>query len=408
MSDNNRIYYATKGLAIKKSGISNLGNPRLVQTEDMKYQNDVTVDINGVEVAIGSGNAAFPQPYGLGQVSQSGIWEVPRGVQTVGITSTHNLEDVFQQGQLALYEQVEERPEIEMTVSRVLDGTHPLYLMCTFDNNDTVPSGAYNVNARANGYSVDMALMIYNDDVSHASGVRGAQTRPAVSRVLASGMFISSVTYTFPVDGNATEECTFVGNDKYWSTDSTNQGTAPLTAFPDENLISTDEDATAPAFGIIDGLITGITRREDIVVSGASLGGAAGGLGAAAWPSEIPTNDINCVQNITVSVDLGQEEILCLGAKSASTRYVTFPIEVTASFEVTSSEGDMIEANFESELANQTIIILTKQGLKIDLGTKNKLASIDFSGGDTGGGNVTVTYNYRNSNEFTVSHARFV
>ena len=45
-----------------------------------------------------------------------------RGVQSVGITTNFNLEQVFQLGQLAVYEDVEEVPDIEVSVERVLDG----------------------------------------------------------------------------------------------------------------------------------------------------------------------------------------------------------------------------------------------------------------------------------------------
>jgi hypothetical protein len=44
------------------------------------------------------------------------------GVQSVGITTNFNLEQAFELGQLAIYENIENVPEIEVTVERVLDG----------------------------------------------------------------------------------------------------------------------------------------------------------------------------------------------------------------------------------------------------------------------------------------------
>jgi hypothetical protein len=41
---------------------------------------------------------------------------------------------------------------------------------------------------------------------------------------------------------------------------------------------------------------------------------------------------------------------------------------------------------------------------RIFLGTKNKLASINYGGGDAGGGNVSVTYSYTTFNDLTVVH----
>jgi hypothetical protein len=41
--------------------------------------------------------------------------------------------------------------------------------------------------------------------------------------------------------------------------------------------------------------------------------------------------------------------------------------------------------------------------LGIDLGSKNKLTSVNYAGGDTGGGNATVTYSYQTFNKLVVT-----
>ena len=38
----------------------------------------------------------------------------------------------------------------------------------------------------------------------------------------------------------------------------------------------------------------------------------------------------------------------------------------------------------------------------VDVGAKNKLTSVTWGGGDTGGANATITYSYRNFNDLTV------
>jgi hypothetical protein len=43
--------------------------------------------------------------------------------------------------------------------------------------------------------------------------------------------------------------------------------------------------------------------------------------------------------------------------------------------------------------------------MQIDLGTKNKLTSVNYTGGDTGGGNATVTYSYQTFNFLKVTVA---
>jgi hypothetical protein len=38
-----------------------------------------------------------------------------------------------------------------------------------------------------------------------------------------------------------------------------------------------------------------------------------------------------------------------------------------------------------------------------DLGSKNTLTSVNYTGGDTGGGNATVSYSFRNFNNFFIN-----
>ena len=127
------------------------------------------------------------------------------------------------------------------------------------------------------------------------------------------------------------------------------------------------------------------------------------------------------INNITISADLGREQILELGRKAPYHRYATFPIEVTCEVECTAVSGDMISATEEGilsglgaganncagdsgNLSNATIRIATCEGTRIYLGKKNKLASVNYGGGDAGGGNATVTYTYSTFNDFTVMH----
>ena len=55
-----------------------------------------------------------------------------------------------------------------------------------------------------------------------------------------------------------------------------------------------------------------------------------------------------------------------------------------------------------TNLSNETILIKDTAGTQLDLKAKNKLSSVSYSGGDTGGGNATVTYSYSNFNGLTV------
>jgi hypothetical protein len=59
--------------------------------------------------------------------------------------------------------------------------------------------------------------------------------------------------------------------------------------------------------------------------------------------------------------------------------------------------------NNPKALANKALKIALCDGTVIDLGSKNKLTSVNYSGGDTGGGNATITYSYQTFNKLVVS-----
>ena len=52
------------------------------------------------------------------------------GVQSVGMSTNFNLEQIFQLGQLQIYQDLEEIPDIELTVERVMDQFALLYNRC--------------------------------------------------------------------------------------------------------------------------------------------------------------------------------------------------------------------------------------------------------------------------------------
>jgi hypothetical protein len=289
-------------------------------------------------------------------------WEVPMGMQSVSVSTAFNLEDVFHIGQIDTYENVEGIPDIEVTMERVLDGTKPLWLMVT-DPAETTLKG------RTADFKADVAINVYPDTQDSATGTHD-------SVVMCSGMYVSSVSYNFVADGNFTESVTLVGNDKTWDL-TTSQ--APSGHF-----------ATADAY---DATVVGdgVQRTEDFDTASSTL------------PGDLPTDDH--IQSITVSADIGREEIYELGSKQPYYRSVTFPIVVTSSFEVITSEGDKVNAlSTQDNLTDRTIVLATLGGLTINLGANNKLNNITYGGFDAGGGNGAVTMEYQNSNSLTITH----
>lgn len=317
------------------------------------------------------------------------------GVQSVGLNTTFNLEQVFELGQLELYENIEGIPDIEITVQKVLDGYPLLYHLATPAATSATLVGRSNERCYT-------ALNIYSDTFDNASGT-------PLQSVGMSGMYVSSLAYTMNVEGSSTEDVTLVGNNKLWVASG-------LTHFAPSVFDGSDEPLSLAASG-------GVAQRENILMgSGCSMNnaGVITGTSGSIWPTEIDGIDsdgwnlvsagsyLAHLQTVTVSSDLGREELFELGRRGPYHRFVSFPTEVTCAIDTMSSEGDLIDALADpvggSNISNQKIFIWIAEGTRINLGTKNKLASVTYGGGDAGGGNVSVTFNFSNFNSLKVTH----
>lgn len=316
-------------------------------------------------------------------------WLSPKGVQSVGITTNFNIEQVFQMGQLDLYDQVEETPDVQVTMSKIIDGTAPLYLICMGGSDGITGANGKDLAALSTN-RVNFRLGIFSDANSNATGAPSHY-------VTCSGMYLSSFTFTFPVDGNATEEITLVGNNKVWQS----------------GILGVPASTTA-GFGFTgSGLSPSTIRRYNINYGSTVLPTGTGGIRVTDGRSR------PYVQNITISADLGREAISEFGSFAPYFRYVNFPVEITSEFTVIGSDGDYVNANDFSAVSatcGQSYKNLTDQQIKIvvcgsgandtltlDLGSKNKLTSVNYTGGDTGGGNVNITYSFRTFNTFIPS-----
>jgi len=278
---------------------------------------------------------------------------VVQGAQSVGITTNFNLEQAFQLGQLALYDNISLDPEVEITVSKVLDGEDSIWKLSSSTGTSLIDNA--------------------NDTTTVVVGI-GSDTSSSLSSTSAitcTGMFVSSVSYTFPVDGNLTEEISFVGNAK-----------------------SLSGSVSAPAT-----TTNTVLRRQNVNIAGSTI------------PTEVTGKNIT---NITISADLGRETMYKLGSLAPFHRFVNFPLEVTCEFEVSATDLDGVAVNLPSAACSglapndRSIVIEVCDGTgasaySFDLGTKCKLTSVNYSGGDTGGGNATVTYSYSTYNELDIT-----
>ena len=302
--------------------------------------------------------------------------QVARGVQSVGINTSFNLEQVFELGQLEIYENIEGLPDVEITLEKVIDGHKLLWTLAT--------AGAVNPNSLSSRAKsrCNVTLGIFSEDNDFVAG----NTPPV--EVYCSGMFVGSCSYTFPVDGNATESITLVGNNKAWLTSNQRLGTANL-----GNLDNADTPDLAQG---------GVQRRENFILASSIIPVSVKGV-TSNTAGGANNGDVH-LQTISVSVDFGREDLLELGQKAPYVRTANFPIEVTCDIEVISVSGDFVTAVEGSDNTTQEVILLVLQnGMQVNLGSGNRLSSVSYGGGDAGGGNVTCTYSYSTFNAFAIT-----
>jgi len=306
-----------------------------------------------------------------------------KGLQSIGMNSNFTLEQVFEIGQLEIYENIEDIADVEVTMEKVIDGEKLIYNLAT---NGLCKSDLV---AAAKSRS-DVYMAVYDDGATDATGTPR-------SVCWNSGMYVSSVSYSYSVDGNATESVTLVGNDRFWNTDSNTTG----------ELATAQYGSPATGFGT-DTPVSGVVRRVDVDLSASNLPAIV-----KSQQGDLDGDNNYHIQSISVSADFGQENILEIGRFGPYAKYATFPIEVTSEFEVIATSGDLKSVSGAAQnLTDNDIVIFDNAGTVLDLGGaaspggavtgKNKLTSIAYSGGDTGGGNATVTYSFNNFNKLLV------
>jgi hypothetical protein len=286
------------------------------------------------------------------------------GLQTVGINTSFNLEQAFEIGQINIYENIENVPDIEVTMEKIIDGYPPMYVLATKTGSSASLTGRGAV-------SCQVAMSIFGDTV----------------------------------DSNVTESLTLVGQHKIWK--------------------SASFDFTGTLFNNLDQPLAlssglgGVQRRENVIFS--DLNGTllpAGDFGGIPGISSSGTNNKGAdgqygahIQGITISANLGRTPLYELGRRNQFFRYLEFPIEVTTEISTLSTDGDLVSCDdvgvipgSGSNLADKTIKVKLEEGLYIDTGTRNKLSSVSMSDAAATGGNMIATFSYSTFNFLRVTH----
>lgn len=300
------------------------------------------------------------------------------GLQSVSLNTSFNLEQVFELGQLDIYENVENLPVVEVTMSKVEDGYPLIYHLATANATSKTLLNRSNQKCSA-------VLSIFSDAQDNSSGVPSVQA-------YCSGLYVNSLQYNIPVASPVTETVTLVGNDKVWKSSSFyfnghfTGGDSPASGVQRRQHVVM---GAAPTGSVFPSVIPGLT-----VVNGSGYNiETAGQFGAHA-------------QDISISTSLNREDLLELGHRRPYYKYATFPTQVTCSINVTpAANGDNVNAdsNSTANLSNEPIWIKLSDGTRFNLGTKNKLQSVTYGGADATGGNAQVSYNFQNFNFLEVT-----
>ena len=378
---NKRVFYATQGVAVGDMGAT------------------------GVIDSWGTSD-------GASTITGSGKMIIMHGLQSIGITTNFNLEQIFDLGQLSLYENVETIPDIEVSLEKVMDGYTLLYHAATPTASDPTLTGRSNART-----DVRMAIGL-DTDAAVSSGDSLA------AELYCSGMYTSSAAYSMSAEGNFTETVSLVGNNKKWINSS---GNAQLLLGVNGNANSLfnfgSDSPDSPDSGVMrtNNFLTGSTLRTlggstfvtvlPSIIQGITNNGSALGQSSAASYKNCGSVDVTNVhvQSISFSVSLGRESIPQLGTIAPYYRYATFPVEVTSDIEVIATGGDNVDAVEDipsgGNLLNHTIQTVLQDSTVVQVGNKNKLTSVSYGGGDAGGGNATITYSFSNFNDFVILHS---
>jgi len=279
------------------------------------------------------------------------------GVQSVNMNTSFNLEQVFELGQIEIYENIEGIPNVEITIEKVLDGYPLIYHLGTRGSSSSALNNRTNQRA-------DFFLATFSDALNSSSGTPAAQA-------YCSGVYIQSLNYTLPVQGQCRESVSFVGNDKVWRTGS----------FSNLPTFNNNDSPASPS---------GTMKRQNVKM----------GLTGSVWPTLLPGITVSNgsgynvetagifgahIQDVTISTSLNREDLFELGRRKPYYRFANFPVAVDCTINMTAggtTPYDAVNANSDAtaNLSNEPIVITLDDGTKFNLGTKNKLQSVSYSG----------------------------
>jgi len=318
-----------------------------------------------------------------------------KGVQSVGVTPTQDATTLSDVGRTQTFAVFYNNPTIEITIERVLEksgdprfftlGASPgSYLNSYFLKSSNF--GMQNTPSETDIKQYDIRLLYTSDasdDIAAGSAVDTYDFKYCL---------LTAISYSLAVDGLIKETLTFTTKIQ----DHTSGGSSSSETFP--------QTATN-------------MKRQDVSISTATLPDEVEDIIDAYSDTHQAVQSININLNINYGqlTDVGKWRGASAAARVNDFRYIQLPIEVSSSFTIIARRGMqqdilMKDTNFMSDVGvpdRQIIIPVQTNADKYifwDLGQKNYLTNVSTAGGDVGGGNVEMTFDYVNTNNDYVAY----
>lgn len=282
-----------------------------------------------------------------------------RGVQNVSVRTENNNHVVDEWGTHKIYNHYVDTPRSTISLSRIMTfGGHP------------VATGSITGSGNAITTNHGRKLCLYFVSDTAETGVHSSSKTQ--NYVFFKNVSINSISYGMTTDGYLTEDIEFISYYKAY-----NSGECDISSMDSLKKNVQEEDG-------YDGRPI---KRENIssVTGGGDL---------------IQSFNVNIPFNIQTVDEFGT----AFSRDSKKYRYATYPIATSYSVTEIYQSGGFDTIEFGDHKINCDNIDLPKQstqkivtcsgvGFYLELGNCN-LESMEYGGGDTSGGNATITYNY--------------
>lgn len=368
------------------------------------------------------------QIFGISEPNVSGAWNTsPRGprlhichgVQSIDINTKFNNQQIMEFGQVDAYEISEDLSEVELTVTKVLDGYPLIYTTSTCSILD---SGFLSLGLPGSKTSDKLISRLGNECGLHL-GIfseydNTINEKNAITQVYMSGMKVSNIQYNISNNEAATETITFIGSHKEWDS-----GCMPVLidsgnthSFQNWKEFLPDQPSGQP--------IIAVAKRENFDMKESILPASIiktfnsklNMLTTIPEKGNGQNSGINNIHinSITINVSPSYEDLFELGKKSPFAKKLVLPVNVSCDVEILAISGDFVSvlSRGTKDLAqssrtsgnnttNETMVFALNNGYNFNLGNQNRLISVNY-GGSVKGGNSTIIFSYENLNNLYI------